>query len=57
MRRELQRRAARRPSLLAVDGASAALAKPYLGTVPAYASGLVFERGRRAPCAISTGSS
>jgi outer membrane PBP1 activator LpoA protein len=43
MRREL----ARRPSaaaLLALDGGYATLAKPYLGTVPAYATGLVFER-------------
>lgn len=43
MRRELARRP---PSavLLAMDGESATLAKPYLGTVPAYASALVFER-------------
>ena len=37
--------------LLALDSASATLAKPYLGVVPAYASGLVFEPrddGRRA---------
>lgn len=43
MRREL----ARKPPaavLLALDGAGAAYAKPYLGTLPAYASGLVFER-------------
>ncbi len=31
-------------ALLAVDGNDATLAKPYLGTVPAYASGLVFDR-------------
>lgn len=30
--------------LLALDGDRAALVKPYLGAVPAYASGLVFER-------------
>jgi uncharacterized protein len=30
--------------LLAVDGNQAALVKPYVGTIPAYASGLVFER-------------
>ena len=36
--------AARGASLLAMDGASATLAKPYLGIVPAYASALVFER-------------
>jgi len=43
MRRELARKP---PSavLLATDGPSATLAKPYLGTVPAYASALVFER-------------
>jgi outer membrane PBP1 activator LpoA protein len=43
MRRELQRRP---PAgvLLAMDGTSATLAKPYLGTVPAYASALIFER-------------
>lgn len=43
MRREL----ARKPPaavLLALDGAGATYAKPYLGTLPAYASGLVFER-------------
>jgi outer membrane PBP1 activator LpoA protein len=34
--------------LLALDGANATLAKPYLGTVPAYASGLVFERETQA---------
>ena len=37
----------RRPpaaALLAMDGASATLAKPYVGIVPAYASALVFER-------------
>ena len=31
-------------ALLALDGAGATLAKPYLGTTRAYASGLVFER-------------
>ncbi|MBK9117764.1 MAG: penicillin-binding protein activator [Betaproteobacteria bacterium] len=43
MRRELNRRP---PAavLLALDGAGATYAKPYLGTLPAYASGLVFER-------------
>jgi outer membrane PBP1 activator LpoA protein len=30
--------------LLAVNGDRAALAKPFIGTIPAYASGLVFER-------------
>ncbi len=43
MRRDLQRRP---PAavLLAMDGPSATLAKPYVGSVPAYASALVFER-------------
>jgi outer membrane PBP1 activator LpoA protein len=43
MRRELSRRP---PAavLLAMDGTSATLAKPYLGVVPAYASALNFER-------------
>ena len=43
MRRDLQRRP---PAalLLAMDGPSATLAKPYTGSVPAYASALVFER-------------
>jgi outer membrane PBP1 activator LpoA protein len=43
MRRELSRRP---PAavLLAMDGSSATLAKPYLGVVPAYASALTFER-------------
>ena len=43
MRRELQRRP---PAavLLAMDGASATFAKPYLGRVTAYASALIFER-------------
>lgn len=43
MRRELQRRP---PAavLLAMDGTGATLAKPYLGSVPAYASALIFER-------------
>ena len=31
-------------ALLAVDGGSAPLVKPFLGTVPAYASGLVFDQ-------------
>ena len=35
-------------ALLAVDGGSASLVKPFLGTVPAYASGLVFDRRRTA---------
>ena len=30
--------------VLAVDGSGAALAKPFIGTLPAYASGLLFER-------------
>ncbi|MCC7325945.1 MAG: penicillin-binding protein activator [Burkholderiales bacterium] len=42
MRREIGKTAPD-AALLALDGGSAALAKPYLGTVPAYASGLVFE--------------
>ena len=43
MRREIMRKP---PGavLLALDGASAALMKPYLGALPAYASALVFER-------------
>jgi hypothetical protein len=43
MRREIMRKP---PGavLLALDGTSAALMKPYLGTVPSYASALVFER-------------
>ena len=43
MRRELQRRP---PAavLLAMDGTSATFAKPYLGSVTAYASALIFER-------------
>jgi outer membrane PBP1 activator LpoA protein len=43
MRRELSRRP---PAavLLAMDGTSATMAKPYLGVVPAYASALIFER-------------
>ncbi len=46
MRREI---AKNRPdaSLVALDGESATRAKPYLGTKPAYASGLVFERERQ----------
>lgn len=43
MRRELQRRPPA-AAVLAMDGTSATLAKPYLGIVPAYASALVFER-------------
>lgn len=43
VRRELSRRP---PSavLLAMDGTSAAQAKPYMGVLPTYASALVFER-------------
>jgi uncharacterized protein len=43
MRREIMRKP---PGavLLALDGTGAALMKPYLGTLPAYASALVFER-------------
>jgi len=43
MRREIMRKP---PGavLLALDGTDAALMKPYLGTLPAYASALVFER-------------
>jgi outer membrane PBP1 activator LpoA protein len=43
MRRELSRRG---PAavVLALDSEGATLAKPYLGAIPAYASGLVFER-------------
>jgi outer membrane PBP1 activator LpoA protein len=44
MRRDLVRRKTTSAVLLAVDSGSATLAKPYLGTIPAYASGLVFER-------------
>jgi outer membrane PBP1 activator LpoA protein len=43
MRRELQRRPPA-AALLALDGTLASLAKPYVGTIPAYASALVFER-------------
>ena len=43
MRRELNRKPPG-AALLALDSASATLAKPYLGTIPVYASGLVFER-------------
>lgn len=42
VRRSLQRKPAG-ALLLALDSANAALAKPYLGVTPAYASGLVFE--------------
>lgn len=44
MRRDLVRRKTTNAVLLAVDSTNATLAKPYLGTIPAYASGLVFER-------------
>jgi outer membrane PBP1 activator LpoA protein len=47
MRRELNRKPPE-AALLALDSASATLAKPYLGTVPVYASGLVFERETQA---------
>jgi len=43
----LRRELAKKPpdaALLAMDSTGAALAKAYLGTVPSYASGLVFER-------------
>ena len=43
VRRSLQRKPAS-AVLLALDSSNAALAKPYLGATPAYASGLVFER-------------
>ncbi|MFO1323043.1 MAG: penicillin-binding protein activator [Burkholderiales bacterium] len=43
MRRDLARKAPD-AALLALDSGGAALAKPYLGTVATYASGLVFER-------------
>jgi len=43
MRRELNRRGPA-AAVLAVDSEGATLAKPYLGAIPAYASGLVFER-------------
>ncbi len=43
MRREIMRKPPD-AALLALDGAGAALMKPYLGTVPTYASALVFER-------------
>lgn len=47
MRRQLTRRNA--PAvLLAMDSANATLAKPYVGTAAAYASGLVFERETQA---------
>ncbi len=36
-------------ALLAVDGSDASLAKPYLGAVPAFASGLVFDRRSEVP--------
>lgn len=48
MRRELVRRKSANAILLAVDSSNATLAKPYLGTIPAYASGLVFERETQA---------
>ena len=47
MRRELVRKTPN-AVLLALDSTSATLAKPYLGTMPAYASGLVFERETQA---------
>jgi uncharacterized protein len=43
----LKRELAKKPpdgALFGLDGASTAMAKPYLGTVRAYASGLLFER-------------
>ncbi|MEO5764867.1 MAG: penicillin-binding protein activator [Casimicrobiaceae bacterium] len=43
MRRKLTR-AVPDAVVLAVDGNDAALAKPFIGTLPAYASGLLFER-------------
>ncbi|MET0203834.1 MAG: penicillin-binding protein activator [Casimicrobiaceae bacterium] len=43
MRRNLTR-ASPDAVVLAVDGSAAALAKPFIGTLPAYASGLLFER-------------
>jgi outer membrane PBP1 activator LpoA protein len=43
VRRSLQRKPAG-AVLLALDSGNAALAKPYLGVAPAFASGLVFER-------------
>ncbi|MFO1413057.1 MAG: penicillin-binding protein activator [Burkholderiales bacterium] len=43
LRRSLQRKPVG-GLLLALDSANAALAKPYLGVTPAFASGLVFER-------------
>lgn len=43
VRRSLQRKPAA-ALVLALDSDSAALAKPYLGVTPAFASGLVFER-------------
>jgi outer membrane PBP1 activator LpoA protein len=48
MRRDLVRRRTTSAIVLAVDSANATLAKPYLGTIPAYASGLVFERETQA---------
>jgi len=48
MRRELVRRKTTNAILLAVDSTNATLAKPYLGTIPAYASGLVFEHETQA---------
>jgi len=47
MRRELVRRTPN-AVLLALDSTNATLAKAYLGTIPAYASGLVFERETQA---------
>ncbi len=47
MRRELVRKTPN-AVLMALDSNNATLAKPYLGTIPAYASGLVFERETQA---------
>jgi hypothetical protein len=47
MRREIMRSGSD-GVLLAVDSASATLAKPYLGTLPAYATGLVFDQETQA---------
>ena len=48
MRRDLVRRKSTHAILLAVDSGNATLAKPYLGTIPAYGSGPVFERETQA---------
>ncbi|MEO8753717.1 MAG: penicillin-binding protein activator [Casimicrobiaceae bacterium] len=47
MRRELVRKTPN-AILMALDSNNATLAKPYLGTIPTYASGLVFERETQA---------